>query len=95
MVLASCLCVACSSDSDCNNGYKSCESGECVHRHVFPMYFKETVGGVVLVMMSVTSAAAGLAGGTMIVPVMKIFFNFSQGESVALANTFMWVSTLT
>ena len=53
------------------------------------------MGMVVMMFMSTISAAGGLAGGTMVIPIFKIFFNFTQRESVALANTYIFISTLT
>ena len=85
----------CDRDSDCQTSYETCDDGECKHKHIFSMHFKEFAGIVVIVSMSTLSSAGGIGGGTIVVPIFKIFFNFRPSESVALANTFMVASSLT
>jgi uncharacterized membrane protein YfcA len=50
------------------------------------MVGKEIFGTVILVILCVLSAAAGIGGGPLIVPICLMVFEFDTKQSVALSN---------
>lgn len=50
------------------------------------MAFKEIIGTIILVILCVISAAAGVGGGALIVPLCLMLFDFDTKQAVALSN---------
>jgi uncharacterized membrane protein YfcA len=73
-----------SSDDDDEEKFLSTHS--CQHKLLFPLFPKEIIGIIIFVAMAMMSAAAGVGGGSIMVPILLIFFNFSTKEAIALTN---------
>ena len=77
----------CKQASDCWNTYNEkymCELGKCT-RPSFTFEPIEQIGLLLVFLISVLTSAAGLAGGTLILPVMMYFFNFSASDSIPIS----------
>lgn len=84
---------SCHTDSDCISLYEHCspESHLWVHKDVFPIYPREFLGVVALVISIALCNAAGIGGGEIIVAVLIVFFEFSTKSSAVLSN--VWIFT--
>lgn len=57
----------------------------CVHKAVFPIEILEYFGVLVLVVLMTLASAGGVGGGIIIVPIVKIMFQFGTAQAVPLA----------
>ena len=76
----------CKLDSDCESSQLRCNKAKCKNKKLFPMHGMEVGGMVIMVFLSMFSTIAGIGGGPVIVPILLIFFNMSQKETIALSN---------
>lgn len=76
----------CKRDSDCETSQLRCHQAKCKNKKLFPMHGSEVGGMVIMVFLSMFSTIAGIGGGPVIVPILLIFFNMSQKETIALSN---------
>lgn len=64
----------------------------CRHKNFFPIFPKEILGIVLFVILAVLSGLAGMGGGSILVPILLIFFTFTTKEAINLANVFTFFS---
>ena len=83
---------SCSSNSDCSPPYITCKDSTCKHKDLFPMEGKEIIGTVILIVLSMLAAAAGIGGGALMVPILLMLFDFDTKGAVALANGIIFFS---
>lgn len=79
-------------DDDDEDEEKFESTHTCQHKKLFPLFTKEIIGIIIFVLMAMMSAAAGVGGGSIMVPILLIFFNFSTKEAVALTNGLIFFS---
>jgi uncharacterized membrane protein YfcA len=79
-------------DNDCSPPYITCQDSTCQHKELFPMETKEIFGTAILVFLAMLSAAAGIGGGALIVPILLMMFDFDTKGAVALANGIIFFS---
>lgn len=66
---------ACEIDSECTRYYE-CVSGECKHKHLFPLEGMEILGTIVIFTCSALANAAGQGGGPLMTLILLIIFNY-------------------
>lgn len=90
------LCQTCDSDAQCNPPYEICDlsKNDCMHKDVFPLTSGEFFGSIVLFLVILLSAGAGIGGGGNIIPVLLILYRFSPNLSIALSNFNIFISSL-
>lgn len=84
--LQSTLDLPCQVDEECSPPYITCRSQVCKHKKFFPLQTQEIIGGIILLILCLLASIAGVGGGSFIVPIMLLFFNFSTKEAVAFSN---------
>lgn len=76
----------CKTDSDCPTRYYCNDvHNDCERNGIFPLAPLDYVGIVVLSALMSLATAAGLGGGEIVVPVIKILFQFPQVEAAPLS----------
>lgn len=83
---------SCTLNAECSPPYITCQEKECKHKSLFPMETKEIFGTVIFVLLAMLSAAAGIGGGALMVPILLMMFDFDTKQSVALANGIIFFS---
>lgn len=62
----------------------------CRHKNLFPLYPLEIIGIVLYIIAAVLSGLAGMGGGSILVPILIIFFKFSTKEAINVGNIFIF-----
>eukprot|EP00762_Andalucia_godoyi_P005627 ANDGO_00518.mRNA.1 hypothetical protein NAEGRDRAFT_81115 len=82
-------CSKCQTDSQCTDMQPEyiCQSdGECHHKNLFPAFsWRDGVGTLVLFVASLLSAAAGVGGGGIYVPILILTFSFGPHAAIPLS----------
>ena len=65
--------------------YEECIESLCEHKGVFPLQVLEFIGIFILGFLISLASAGGIGGGEIVVPCIKIFFQFSHALAVPLA----------
>ncbi|CAI2364483.1 unnamed protein product [Moneuplotes crassus] len=84
MLIGSAFCIPeqCSSNIDCRERYTcNMEAYQCERDSFLPLPFQDIVGTVIMVILMSLVTTAGIGGGEIVVPVIKILFGFSQMEA--------------
>lgn len=76
----------CSSDSNCDPPYIICSENICQHKTLFPIQWKEIIGIICTVLILMIATIGGIGGGSFLVPINLLFFDFDVKGAVALSN---------
>ena len=76
----------CKVDTDCpEHPFKLCERHICVHKGIFPIYYKEFLGIIVITILIALANVGGIGGGGLIIPIEMAMFSFSTKEAIAIS----------
>lgn len=84
----------CQDNRDCDPPFIVCsrETNTCAHKRLFPMEFYEFIGTIATSVLGSLSAAAGIGGGVVAVPLFLLFFGVTMKEAVALSNVIILIN---
>ena len=86
----------CTTDSDWTSRYHwDLDENECKRGKVFPLTTLDYIGIPWLSILMSLATAAGLGGGEIVVPCIKIFFQFTQVDSSPLAQWCIMIAGIT
>lgn len=88
--------VPCNITADCGSDYQECDPEElhCVHKQVFPVLGTEIAGIVILVVLKICLAIAGIGGGSLVVALAMALFGFTTKPAIAISSFATFISTL-
>jgi len=74
---------ACAIDADCPYLYQ-CNTGICGHKPLFPLVKIEYIGVLVTIIIAGLSSSGGVGGGTVLSPILLIFFRYTESISIMI-----------
>lgn len=77
---------SCLTDAECSSPYIVCKNQKCKHKGLFPLRFSEIMGMIIILVLCLLAAVAGIGGGTLIIPIALLMMDFSTKEAIALSN---------
>ena len=98
----------CESDFDCIADWEYCAiiehdhegdheepivEGSCTHKHPFPMFLSEFIGGAVIIAALVITQTGGIAGGGSLIPILLGFYRFDAQNAIAISNVSMGIGS--
>ena len=87
--------VPCNMTVDCHSEYLDCDlEFHCVHKAVFPVLGTEAGGIVILILLKMCLAIAGIGGGSLVVALAMALFGFTTKPAIALSSFATFISTL-
>ena len=76
LLIAANSVIACQKDSDCGT-FEICNtSGDCAHKHLFPLAGMEILGTLIIFVCSALANAAGQGGGPLMTLILLIIFRY-------------------
>ena len=76
----------CKVSTDCQDyPYIVCEKRICVHKGIFPIYFNEFAGIIIMTFLLALANVGGIGGGGLIIPITMALFTFTTKEAIALS----------
>ena len=76
----------CKVSKDCQEyPFIVCEHRICVHKGIFPIYFNEFAGIIIMTFLLALANVGGIGGGGLIIPVTMALFTFTTKEAIALS----------
>ncbi|CAI2367463.1 unnamed protein product [Moneuplotes crassus] len=88
--------TVCQTNQDCNDRYhcNTCKQ-ECERDDLFPLAPFDYFGIVIMAILMSLSIAAGIGGGEIIVPIIKICFGFAQKEASPISQCCIMMAGIT
>ena len=71
-----------------------CEDGYCVHKDIFPLTARETIGTIILMILAGIANAGGLGGGALLTPILLLIFNYSANKSIVIVYSIVFGASL-
>ena len=76
----------CEVDKDCEQyPYLICKSKTCQHKGIFPIYYSEFMGIIVMTILLALANVGGIGGGGLIIPIIMAMFSFTTKEAIAIS----------
>ena len=77
---------ACAVDNDCDKyPYLICKEKTCQHKGIFPIYYTEFLGVIVMTFLLALANVGGIGGGGLIIPIIMAMFTFTTKEAIAIS----------
>lgn len=84
----------CSVDNQCDPPYKICIDGNCKHKELWKPTILESIGIIIILVISVLASAVGIGGGPLYISILVFFFRFDSLEAQALSNGLIFLNSM-
>lgn len=76
----------CKDNSDCFEPWENCQENVCFHKDAWPLYTQEWFMIFICPIWLCGCLTAGVSGGGTLVPWIRLMWNFSASDAIALSN---------
>ena len=78
--------TVCKEDTDCpQHPFLICNNKICEHKGIFPIYYTEFIGIIVMTLLVALANVGGVGGGGLIIPISMALFTFTTKEAIAIS----------